>query len=351
MKLSAFPELLPGEHIFSAAIRACRRISMTSTDRFFRDYFGVVPDLRPPSFIFPKGEWHLIVVVSRLLNQDPWQLALLHTNLPYFFNTLDIKTQKCLAQHYDELETSVFKLATHNDVFAPLHWRWCPDCAVEDFNVWGTTYWHTTHQLPGLIHCSKHRATVLVAHCDACGAAHHSLRTAPLPSPEGTCAHCGHTVIPPANPHPEMRQLERELMAWLEIPLGKFSADTLRQCYVLNARSERRINFGAIAPVGSAAPCTLNKLLEPRFAACSGSFTLEQIGSRFKREGEIRARTISLHRLLTSKNAIIHPLLHMLLIRFLFRTTSHLMDYRKTLELTAQHIANNLAPNEKAASG
>jgi hypothetical protein len=34
--------------------------------------------------------------------------------------------------------------------------KYCPACAKEDFEKYGTTYWHIEHQVPGISACSKH---------------------------------------------------------------------------------------------------------------------------------------------------------------------------------------------------
>jgi uncharacterized C2H2 Zn-finger protein len=38
----------------------------------------------------------------------------------------------------------------------PKHLRYCPDCTREDISIYGEAYWHRTHQLPGMVYCTKH---------------------------------------------------------------------------------------------------------------------------------------------------------------------------------------------------
>ena len=38
----------------------------------------------------------------------------------------------------------------------PKYLRYCPDCVRDDILAYGETYWHRTHQLPGMMYCIKH---------------------------------------------------------------------------------------------------------------------------------------------------------------------------------------------------
>lgn len=40
-------------------------------------------------------------------------------------------------------------------------WRWCPVCSEENTREHGMTYWHRSHQLPGVVVCTKHRMSLL----------------------------------------------------------------------------------------------------------------------------------------------------------------------------------------------
>lgn len=39
--------------------------------------------------------------------------------------------------------------------------KFCPTCAIEDISKYGVTYWHTTHQVPGLETCALHQSFLL----------------------------------------------------------------------------------------------------------------------------------------------------------------------------------------------
>lgn len=37
-----------------------------------------------------------------------------------------------------------------------IYLKWCPQCAMDDINELGVTYWHRSHQIPGVTACYKH---------------------------------------------------------------------------------------------------------------------------------------------------------------------------------------------------
>jgi len=44
------------------------------------------------------------------------------------------------------------------------HLRYCPLCVAEDIAVYGETYWHRKHQLPGYYYCTKHQIRLSDSH-------------------------------------------------------------------------------------------------------------------------------------------------------------------------------------------
>jgi len=58
----------------------------------------------------------------------------------------------------------IFK--SHKDYFRPP--RYCPRCLSEDLDQYGEQYWHTSHQLPNVFVCTKHRHALRTT-CDTCG--------------------------------------------------------------------------------------------------------------------------------------------------------------------------------------
>jgi len=44
--------------------------------------------------------------------------------------------------------------------------RYCPDCKNEDLDLHGLSYWHRIHHLPGVDHCIKHDASLIITNFD-----------------------------------------------------------------------------------------------------------------------------------------------------------------------------------------
>jgi len=39
--------------------------------------------------------------------------------------------------------------------------RYCPECVADDILLYGETYWHRIHQLPGVVYCTKHKSLLV----------------------------------------------------------------------------------------------------------------------------------------------------------------------------------------------
>ena len=50
-------------------------------------------------------------------------------------------------------------LAEYSNSIAHL-WRWCDHCLEEDIALYGSSFWHKSHQLPGVFVCSRHKAAL-----------------------------------------------------------------------------------------------------------------------------------------------------------------------------------------------
>lgn len=48
-----------------------------------------------------------------------------------------------------------------NKLAMPTAWSYCPECAKEDRDKYGFSYWHTEHQIPGSILCEKHQQRLI----------------------------------------------------------------------------------------------------------------------------------------------------------------------------------------------
>lgn len=88
-------------------------------------------------------------------------------------------------------------------------WRWCLECAAEDVEKYGMTYYRRDHQVPGVKTCSKLHATLVSAECHQCGFRAVNLKNMPIPPADGRCPDCGTAFEPDMTLFtPAMRTIE-----------------------------------------------------------------------------------------------------------------------------------------------
>jgi hypothetical protein len=156
-RCSFFPQLLPGEALLSACARYKDRLGVENDRQTTRDLFhakNVTVSLTLPTnlkvFIqtLPKGhgytEEHIIAN---------------HTLFPYYaFGLSDTRAKKLHADMMGSngkaihLSTGI----TASPIPKPRYARFCPTCLKEDIENYGETYWHISHQIPGICVCPKH---------------------------------------------------------------------------------------------------------------------------------------------------------------------------------------------------
>jgi hypothetical protein len=187
----------------------------------------------------------------------------------------------------------------------------------------GFSYWHVSHQTPGIHHCSKHPQQLLLAGCSQCELRFNSLDNLELPPLGSFCPHCAVPFHVDSSLDRATLQLEADTKDWLEVPRGRISAEMLQREYVTAARDNFRIAALDIAPRSSIALCTLNRRLQPQFDEFYGKIFLAGVLESYRYRGEIRSRRLKLHRLMTT-DVPIHPALHLLVIRFLFGSINRL---------------------------
>ena len=83
-----------------------------------------------------------------------------HTLFRYYTTFANEKTKEAV---HDAMITGNRPGAIHmmtgmmaSSVSEPLYFRYCSDCVENNFKQYGETYWHASHQLPGVFLCLKH---------------------------------------------------------------------------------------------------------------------------------------------------------------------------------------------------
>ena len=164
---SFMPGLYPGEHLLSALNRAVLRGSVPSSKSLIAGPYMEAGTLIPGEVLRP--------LYLRISEQFPeltlQELMQRHTLWPYFRpffpKGIDLPPESSWKEFYQNRGT----LTPSADlrVRHARQWRWCVECARQDFDHYGLGYWHLEHQIPGQTVCQQHPNEPLQGACSDCG--------------------------------------------------------------------------------------------------------------------------------------------------------------------------------------
>ncbi|KGJ87328.1 TniQ family protein [Colwellia psychrerythraea] len=181
------PYLFPNEHLLSVL---ARWFDLTGRNDFLMTCKKVSSNLTK---LTPSAVWRPVFrdLASHYKETMPLEVILKeHTLLPYYRSFL---TSTELGLFNDELLKSgeSFKLLPklQQNLKHAHYWRWCKQCAHDDYQEYGTTYWHTNHQVPTLLKCYKH-GCALQTTCADCGFNFQTFQRFWLPPHDGFCPAC-----------------------------------------------------------------------------------------------------------------------------------------------------------------
>lgn len=103
--------------------------------------------------------------VATLLGTTGDDLLRHHTVVPYAVSFYpEAARQNALAGALEIGQAAVAMGAVTQSVsdFSPYR-RWCPKCCLQEWRELGQTYWHRSHNLPGVFVCVKHRVPLRVS--------------------------------------------------------------------------------------------------------------------------------------------------------------------------------------------
>lgn len=155
--IGIFPDIYPGEPLYSLWARYCDRMQYPSRRSVVQELFGtknVVASMELPSHIedfvagLPPGHHY----TADLLIDN-------HTLLPFYGPFLPPERlrhlrQDMLGRNGPAIHMRAGLMASH--VSSPEQLRLCPRCIVEDRRKVGECYWHLVHQVPGVEVCPVH---------------------------------------------------------------------------------------------------------------------------------------------------------------------------------------------------
>ena len=110
------------------------------------------------------GDLDFVECAALALGVTRQELIRRHTLTPYFDSLANLRPNKPgrPGRHLQTYQRhAAFRIDGKNAMF-------CPKCAKEDLVFWGFSYWRRSHHLPGVVCCSTHAVSLLVAGDHSC---------------------------------------------------------------------------------------------------------------------------------------------------------------------------------------
>ena len=161
--------ILPNEHYISWFVRQAHFQAFPNTTHFLSKNGIVSTSLKAYDVL------HESIVGFLAIYSDQVDAICDHTLLPFW----QLSVEKVLTPddfinggfldiHHSSDEKTVFQFDRS--------WHSCPKCREEDIASYGSSYWHSKHQIPSVYKCFKHKAILEKAYNPI-----HDLRTGTLP--------------------------------------------------------------------------------------------------------------------------------------------------------------------------
>lgn len=226
---SFMPMLMPNEHLLSAV---CRGIKL-GTVNHWRDFLN---DPKSDGSEFCSG--HVLrplyaSVCAQYHGANPEMILKNHSLWHYFRSFIPgnhsaipcIEQWPAIYNHKQNLHP--LKLLRYRQT---KQWRWCLECAQQDYDTYGFSYWHVEHQLPGISHCQHHPESQLRGACNSCGSQVTDIREKSVRLfPENRCPVC-HTPFDDYESTPNHPIIDWVAQVTRELQLGsKLNVQTLRK--------------------------------------------------------------------------------------------------------------------------
>lgn len=160
--LGYFPQPYHDELTYSLCARAAEHFAFTTRAKRFTEY------------LFGKNAIAAIGFQSRLQRleealpsnypETAESLLVKTTLLPFFLPFIDLARARrviraMLGAQGKAVEPLLGIMAS--TIHQPQFLRICPECAIEDYNASGETYWHRVHQLDSIHYCAKHHVPLV----------------------------------------------------------------------------------------------------------------------------------------------------------------------------------------------
>ena len=301
--LPFFPTPYDDELLYSVLGRYHQMTANTSFKATLQDLFGLdtiiaVTDL--PS--------HLSRLCSQLPDSMyPTIIIQRHTLFPYLSPFLPANRarqvyESMVADSGGGINSRIGLMAS--GVSEPRFLRLCPTCASMEEQVYGQTYWHRVHQLPGVLVCPMHKVKLISTQVS-----YHSPRRQVFETPPLRQIRCLETVeVLDGN-----LSFVAEQSFWLLTNSVSLTLEQIREFYV-----SRLGRYGYVTECGN----IRFRQLIPSFVAFYGDEFLNTMDSNITEDAE----DTWLHKVLRKPRVSCHPLRHILLLKYLGCSLSDLFE-------------------------
>jgi hypothetical protein len=157
MKISHFPDFLPGETVYSNAGRYFDRMQFPTHSIVSQHFFG--GQTRGALTDFPTNIERLLQALPPYHVYTADTIIDQHTLFPLFAPFLPLERAVSLRQLM-KVGRAFFVHSkagiTNSKVSRPQWLRYCPACINYDRKIYGECYWHRIHQVPGVLVCPFH---------------------------------------------------------------------------------------------------------------------------------------------------------------------------------------------------
>ncbi|WP_163528059.1 TnsD family Tn7-like transposition protein [Halobacillus ihumii] len=156
--LSFFPTLYDDELLYSGLARYHVRSCNFSPKTTMKDLFGSASTIAVPDLLTHLEKLYEQVQHFRGPTINEWIQE--HTFFHYY---TEFAKKQVKEQVYNAMATGNKPGAIHmmtgmmaSNISEPSYFRFCPHCVGKDIECYGETFWHLSHQLPGVLVCLKH---------------------------------------------------------------------------------------------------------------------------------------------------------------------------------------------------
>jgi hypothetical protein len=158
-----FPTPYPDECYYSILCRYFVRGGSTNNSHTIKKLFGNAQCLST-SLFFPMRLDCIEQWIPQGTAITRKSFAMKHSKYPYMAMIYSKKFRKDMAHVLNgkRANLNVDHYGRHKSWrLWPKYLRYCPLCTCEDMRLYGEPYWHRTHQLPGMMYCTKHHIRLM----------------------------------------------------------------------------------------------------------------------------------------------------------------------------------------------